>query len=190
MESFYTVDRNRKLQVGQQLDCDTNYAERKFYPVSPHYSKQDLQTLIQELYPQGISSHGKQYLLDQCLVVKKPNGTPASVCPVVPIMELVVELIRRVSFPTLPSRFTSIFGWDTKEDAISFRTSHCGNNGNICRLSAELGFRGDMTLLCLGGTILGSWLYATRYWRGLRSPFPRVECLLLAPAVVEEIVQE
>ena len=190
MPAFYTVDRSQRLQVGQQLGCDTDFGGRKFYPVSAHYTKEDLLALVKQLYPDGISNHGKEYLLDQCLVLKNPNGTPVSACPAVPIVELVAELVRRLSFPTLPSRFTSIFGWDTKQDAISFRASHCAGNGNICRVSGELGFRGDMNLLLLGGTILGAWLYATRYWSGFRSLSARVECLLTTPVNVEEVGQE
>lgn len=187
---FYTVDRSKRLKVGQTLCPDTDYTGRKFFPVVPHHTNEDLEAYVRDLFPAGLSIHGKQYLLDQCLVVNDPVGKPLSVCPVMPVMELVSELVRRTSFPGLPSRFTSVFAWDTKEEAATFRASHCGGAGSICRVSGKVGFRGDMNLLLLGGTILGSWLYATKYWSSARTATPRVECLLLSPVTVDEVFPE
>lgn len=184
---FYTVDHTRQLIVGQEILCDQDFSGRRFYPVQDHYTQTDLERFADSLFPDGLSRHGKQYLLDELIVIKSQSGTPLSVCPVMPVIELVSELVRRANFPGRPSRFTSIFAWETKEEALAFRESHRGGQGTICRVSAGSYFRGDMNLLFLGGTILGSWLYATRYWSGETSPTPRMECLLTDGVFVEDI---
>lgn len=186
--SYFTVDRGSQLQVGQRLDCDEDYHGRRFYPIKPHYSKKDLEAFTHELFPEGLSRHGKYYLLDECLVTFDASGAKNPGCPPAPVIELVVELVRRLSFPAYPSRFTSIFAWETESEAIAFRSKHGANTGMICRISGQVGFRGDMNFIRLGRTILGSWHYAMKYWSGERSPSPEMECLLVGPVVVEEIV--
>lgn len=186
--SYFTVDRGSQLRVGQRLDCDADYRGRRFYPVKTHYTKKDLECFTRELFPQGLSRHGKYYLLDEGLVTRDASGAKNPGCPATPAIELVVELVRRLSFPTYPSRFTSIFAWETESEAVAFRAQHGANKGTICRISGQLGFCGDMSFLRLGGNILGSWLYAMKYWSGERSPSPQMECLLVAPVVVEEIL--
>ena len=187
---FYTVDRRKTLRAGQKLDCDGDLSGRKFYPVASHYSEADIETLLHELYPQGTSMHGKEYLLDRCIVMKDSAGKTLPAVSANPQTELIFELVRRLSFPHLPSRFTSMFGWEQKEEAAIFREQHCSGSGQICEVSAELGFKGDMGLLLPGGTILGSWLFAQRYWSGMQLSSPSWECLLLAPVFVMAILPD
>ncbi len=180
---FFTLDRRASLKPGQVLVPNLDFAGRRFYPLSGHYDRADLETFARSLFPGGLSEHGKNYLLDELIVVSGPHG-PEPLVPNTPAVELVAELVRRMSFPERPSRMACVFAWSTLGEARRFRASHGSPGSAIYRVSCEVSSRHDMTLLYLGGTILGSWLFATRYWPGEAGPTPFWEELLVPPVEV------
>lgn len=189
MGIYYTVDRSRDLEPGSRLVCNHELSNCRMFPMKEHFDRADIEALAKAEFPNGLSPHGKRYFLDEPLVISTSNG-PAPYAPHIPIIELVVELIRRLEFPDHPSRYESLFAWETPEDATSFRDSYCAGEGNLLRVEAECAGRYDMNQLFLGGTTSGSWMFARRYWNGVASARPCWEVLLRLPASVIEVVDE
>jgi hypothetical protein len=160
-------------------------------PCHGSYTQEELTTFVVSLFPSGLALHGKHYLFDECLIVRGLTPTaPQPFAQHVPIIELVAELVRRLSFPDHPSRFTSVFAWESLDDAKWFRQKYSSPEAPIFRMSGEMTFRGDINLLLLGGTILGAWLYATKYWRGDSSASPRWEVLVVPPVTIDDAHNE
>ena len=178
MARYFTVDRSGGLQPGAEVRCDADFASYRFFPVQDHFTRGDLERLIHDLFPDGLTRHGKRYLLDECLVIRTPQG-PAPQVPHIPIIELVCELVRRLSFPERPSRLQALFAWATRDEALLFQQESGG--GTIYEVEADSYFRSDMKLLYLGGSVIGAMLFAMKYWRAEASPVPRWEYLLVPP---------
>jgi len=181
MLRYYTVDRSDSLQPGSQVIADFNFHSCRFFPVQDHFTRQDLERLVQELFPEGLTQHGKRYLLDECLVIPTPHG-PAPQVPNIPMVELICELVRRLSFPNLPSRLQALYAWASPDEALAFQREFGG--GTIYEVEGDQYFRGDMNLLYLGGSGIGAWQFAMKYWSGDASPAPRWEYLLVPPVRV------
>lgn len=191
MPEFFTVDRTNSLAPGMVLEADHNFGGLRFFHIENSYTSQDLTEFARDLFPAGLMEHGKRYLLDERITTSTPDG-PLPYVPNGPAIELAVELVRRASFPERPSRFSCAFGWSTPEEAHIFRGSYTAAGGSaeeggitpIYAVSCARTFRADMRQLLTGGTILGAWLYATRYWRGEATANPLWEELLIPPVKV------
>jgi len=188
MHEYFTVDRRKQLTPRMVLNTDTNYDNRKFWPIMNICNKDDLSNLVNELYPNGLTEHGKRYLLDECLAIRTNNG-PAPAVPNIPIMELVFELVRRIEFPNQISRFQAIFGWETIEEAIEFKKSHGINDSSICAVICKESAKLDMNLLYLGGSTIGSIFFARKYWSGKAGTDPRWEILMRPPVEIVRIIE-
>lgn len=178
MPRYYTVDRSAGLQPGTQVLADADFKGCRFFPVQDHFTREDLERLVLELFPGGLTRHGKRYLLDECLVIATPQG-PAPQVPHIPMIELACELVRRISFPELPSRLQALFAWQSRDEALAFQRE--SGSGTIYEVEADKFFRGDMKLLYLGGSGIGAWHFAMKYWTAEASPTPRWEYLLVPP---------
>lgn len=111
------------------------------------------------LFPDGVSRHGEQYLL---------RGSSSALL-VAPNIELIFEYVRRASFPTMPSRFTSVFGWETPAAAAVGRSAIPGGIGPgtaVWLIECAIAQRVDMRLLAIEGSILATSALAHRYWEG------------------------
>lgn len=188
MNEYFTVDRNKSLTPGQILNIDTYIDNRKFWPIQNIVDKNDLANLVNELYPNGLTEHGKRYLLDECLVIPTSNG-PAPSVPHMPMIELIFELVRRLEFPNQISRFQVIYGWDSVEDAKKFKLLHGTNDSSIYAVTCEESVRLDMNLLYLGGSSIGSIFFARKYWRGEAGNNPQWEILMKPPVEVVRIIE-
>lgn len=172
MHTYFHVDRRRFFRAGQLIE-----------PQSLDLQKvPDLATHLSEIFPEGVSAHGRQYMNSDVLAGR---GEPA--------IELIWEYARRAFFPDRPSRFTATCAWQTVEEAIGFRAREGSPDAKIWRLEAEHpGFVADMNLLHIGTSTLRASQFAHRYWSGLSWPEiertvlppPRWEVLLTGPIVV------
>ena len=179
--TYFHVDRSSALVAGTDVIADRDYTSCSFYPVQDHFHRSDLEALVDELFPGGMTRHGKQYLLSEPLVIRTQQG-PLPAVPHIPMIELISELVRRLLFPERPSRLTALFAWESLDEAIRFRNETGG--GKIYHVEANEIFRGDMKLLLLGGSGVGAVQFARKYWRGDSSPQPRWEYLLVPPVRV------
>jgi|ThiBiot_500_plan_2_1041550.scaffolds.fasta_scaffold62392_1 hypothetical protein len=187
MSVYFHVDRSAELVPGQVIISDKDYVSCIFHPVLDCFDQSDLELLVNELFPAGLTRHGKHYFLNHSLLVHTPEGIVPFV-PHLPVIELTVELVRRLYFPERPSRFASIFAWKSLNEAKLFQKEFGGEQ--ILQLEADASFCGDMDLLFLGGSGVGAIQFAMKYWRGESSSSPRLEYLLIPPVRVISAVPE
>jgi len=109
MQRYYTVDRSDSLSPDAEVSCNTDFAACRFFPIKDHFTRADLENITQQLFPAGLTNHGKKYLLDECLIIKTQQG-PEPYVPHIPMIELIFELVRRrnvsMSLGHLPLAFS------------------------------------------------------------------------------------
>ncbi len=163
---LFTVDRRSTLRKG--LVCElVEHAD-----ITP----EDIQKLVAELCPGGVSAHGELYLLR---TNSTTNVTDANT-------EVLFELVRQAKYPHLPSRYQSIFAVDSLDAAQSFKEYTGSNEAPVFQLSADDAFRADMRLLDARMSALVKVMFANRYWQGLPHPEqePFWEWLVPCPAII------
>ena len=145
MREFFTVDRAGSLTEGI-VDLT------RWNDVDPP----ELQTHVDELWPEGVSQHGDRYVL-----ISGASGLLPE-----PNIELLWEYARRAFAAAAPSRFQSFFAFESIEAAQRFRAEFGGGSGTIWHLTTEgSSFRADMRWLTLKGSALMVSHAAVSYWR-------------------------
>ncbi|WP_322049778.1 DUF2441 domain-containing protein [Paraburkholderia bannensis] len=167
MTKYYTVDRRMRLSVGQILGLS---------PVDLQ-SIPDLEAHYKHLFPNGVSDHGHRYL------PHRANERDPSI-------ELLWEFVRRAAFPHRPSRLTSVFAWQSLDDARRFKRENHLTDARIYELKGGNPFVANMSLLNNSTPLLRTSQMAHAYWEGGVGPTtvgladPRWEVLLSAPVIV------
>jgi hypothetical protein len=174
MTEYYLVSLN-ELQINQKLELTTEKSAIPFWNVQGLYTENDAKNKIDELYPNGVSKHGIQYLSEK-FDFPKLNGK--DFVPNMAMIEWTFELIRRNSFKEKPSRFVSVFGCENIEQAKIFKKERRNNQGNIYKVKAENSFKADMNFLYLGPSVLGNQVLAEKYWNGESTKNPFWEILM------------
>lgn len=161
MAQFYSLDRlgtlNQDLEIRLTRYNDINPAE--------------LQQHVDLLFPDGLSRHGEQYFL-------KNDSSPRFSAPSI---EMLFEYVRRACFPDRPSRFQSMFAFESLNEAIEFKARYGNGQGTIWQIESIEYFKADMGLLILGNTILVHSYLAHKYWKGEAGERPIWEVLLVPP---------
>lgn len=136
-------------------------AQNHFHTAPNGPIRQELEAHLSDLYPEGLSKHGKFYLLDHV----QANETWAvlshvtRMVPISPMIELVYELVRRNDFPARPSWYASMFALETDDDAIHFRSAR-GWQGRIFKVESASAFRVDMNQLQIDASSIVALLKA------------------------------
>ena len=171
-KTLYTVDRLDFLSANYSVDL------KKYTDLDPPF----LQHHVDELFPEGVSSHGNQYFLNS-----KSNPMLSA-----PQTELIVEYVRRACYPQCPSRFQSLFAVETIQQAQQFRQKYDGDSGSIWQIEVDTTqiFKADMNLLGVGASILVSSFAAHEYWKGNMSSDPFMEYLVQLPVIIKTKVIE
>ncbi len=179
MPEFFTVatEEISKLEELNLLEIEKSI----FTKNDGYFSLEETERKLNSLFSNGISYHGKQYLLDQCLPVY--DNAQKAYFPHMPMIELIFELTRQIKFNDKPSRFESIFGCETLEEAKQFRQNRRNNNFKIYKVSAESYFKADMHLLS-ATSIAGNMVLAEKYWNGESSKNPFWEILMKPPVKI------
>lgn len=168
---FLTVDRRRTMNQGQVISLV------KHADISPP----ELQLHVNCLFPEGLSRHGERYFISSQTQAQETN----------PSIELLLEYVRRARFPNRPSRFQSLFGIMTMEDALWFASAYGCDDSLIWEVECETFFRADMSLLTQNCTNLVYSYYAELYWSGRTvTANPRWESLLVPPIAVTRLIGE
>lgn len=144
----YHVDRLGTLQEGQIIELE------RYDDVRPKV----LQAHVDSRFAEGVTKHGERYML-------QPPGPEMLFDPWI---ESTCELSRRAEFPRLPSRFQSVFGCATLDEARAFLAKFGAEPTDAQILEVETDskpFRADMHCLDIRGSILVSAYGARRYWR-------------------------
>jgi len=182
MTEFYLVSL-KDLEINQKLNLMTENNDIPFWNIEGLYTENDAKTKLNELYPNGLSKHGIQYLSEK-FDFPKSNGK--DYVPNMPMIELTFELVRKIKFPDTPSRFISVFGCESYEMAKKFRTEYRNNQGKIYKVLAEKWNKLDMGFLYVGPSILGNQIMAEKYWSGKPSINPFWEILMTGKIEVIE----
>jgi len=169
MGFYYTVDSKNFLKSGLMIEI------KKYDDVRPI----ELQEHVDKLFPDGFTNFGERYFLCDAIMHKKIENQ----------LELVFEYVRRSNFPTAPSRFQSVFGFDTTESARVFIEKYRKGKGSIWKVEADKLFKADMNLLHSGSLLRVSY-QAHTYWSGNpENSTPFWEFLLSPPVKVIDIVE-
>jgi hypothetical protein len=185
MPLLFHVDRKASLHEGQVLELVPWSAVLP----ADRIPDQDLQAHVEELFPAGLSWHGRQYLFWQ----NKPAFPMAPGFYVEPdvstmrshAIDLIFEYVRRSAFPERPSRYQSWFCWTSMADVDRFLALMNAPGAAVWEVDGEPTFRADANLLGLSTALRGSFV-AHRYWRGepLANKQPHWECFVGPGAVV------
>lgn len=188
MKTYFTVDRRGGLNSGESLQLIRDYSPYTCYEVSGVFNKDDLVFRLQTLYPEGLSRHGVQYLMESCLIIPDlQTGQSLRITPLEPVIETIFEQVRINEFPHRPSRMQAMFAWSSLKDASRFRGS--AENHLIYQVESSSAFVADMNLLHLGGSLVGAYEYAKKYWSGNKSDNPNLEVLIPLPVVIGDVIQ-
>ncbi len=217
MHHFFTVDRRGLLKQEGQLLSVTHYDDIAFSldGIETLYGNdpgKELQNHVDFLFPNGVTPHGEQYFLNSkkspafvhkavnflhscgSLDQAKKDMHSTLSNSTMALIEILFEYVRRGCFPDKPSRFTSLFGWETLEQAQAFRKKYGKESMPIWKIQAEKFFRADMNLLSINLPSVLILSYSVhRYWAGLpaiHNSTPCWEILLPPPIKVLHQVQE
>jgi hypothetical protein len=186
MATFYTVS---VIPLVANVSLTLNY---KDYNPLTELSKQgwferdETEKILYELYPEGLSIHGKQYAIKSYTVTNGGNDLKIQYSRAI---ELQLELVRRLRFPDKPSRFISMFGSETLEDALRYKSKHRYADSLIYEVNTDSYFRADMNWLSGCTSLIGGEVAASKYWQGLPTADPIWEILLQFPVnVIRQIL--
>lgn len=184
MTKYYTVDRSGNVSPGLAFELKSDYTQYQIWTVQNLYNEGDVIARINQLYPEGLSEHGIFYLIKQGVVIFE-NGTrrPLNVTHTTPMVEAIFELVRQNEFPNLPSRMQSIFAWCEMKDAQEFKGAS-GIECQIYEVDCENAFIADQNLLYLGGSVIGAYELARKYWSGEKSDNCKLEVVIRLPVVI------
>lgn len=134
---------------------------------------------VAERFPGGLSKHGRFYATSDLYEADAARLWDVG-------CELLFELVRLADYAYRPSRFQSVFGFRSVEDAARFRERYDQRDSLVWAVEAEAAFVADMRLLDVAD--LGRGLHRARYyWEGgtfLEDPL--WEVLLVPPVEVVE----
>src|SRR5262249_26074492 len=159
-EIFYSVDRSGLYQTGGTLDLwqQDRVRERPFWRLPDWFEADDLRTHVAELFPDGLSLHGWQFMVERHDFIRPTNSDALFVTHNM-VVELVFEYVRRAVFPSRGSRFQSFFAWESLQMARAFRKE----GQALYRVESSSIFRADQSWLTLGVQNAIASLSAHRY---------------------------
>lgn len=168
-ETYYHVDRGDELAPGEALTLE-----------HPDEWRPPVEATLADCYPGGLSHHGRHYCTQRLHEGDGDDLWDFS-------CEMIFEFVRAQRFPERPSRFQSIFGFESRADVEAFLEDFGDPPYTVWEVRADRGFRADMNLV--DAVDLAHGLHrADHYWRGetfLDDPLWEV---LLEPPV--EVVRE
>ena len=186
----YHISRGKELPIGEPLELKNH----------------NLNQLESDLFPKGVSYHGHKSLvadwfssplstIDMTKSIKKPSRF---------ITEYTFELIRRLKFPNMPSRMTSLFALKSLDD-LQYWSELTANEYAVFQIEVnELPVEVDASFLSAGLTQIfidntpffqdvqfsqafhpsENWENAINYWSGELSDDPKPELLVPFPVNV------
>lgn len=204
---LYHADRNSLLSEGMKLDLKADYELTR-----PE------QIVFRDLFPEGLSKHGINYIQDcvynfrhfpvrfiptskselRCIVADEITEANYRISSTE--CEYKFELIRRALFPTLPSRFQSIFAVSDLSDFEQWLDVGFTSDDHVYELQVPDGTKRFDSTWLRGGYNTGydveknlvfqgyspsiSLHLAINYWKGAPSESPRWEYLVPLPVTV------
>lgn len=183
----YKIDRFNSISVGQTLELCTNYVPDDAYP----------EFLTNNFVPGGLSNYGKYILNDSSTSLNIPftlnDLSSAHSVVVTALIEYTFEIIRQARYPSLPSRYQSVYAVKNISDfsawpeltypkyeiyKIEFdKQDSVYLDANFLKICLYQEYREDEKLN-YGFSPGNSWYYANQYWSGAISEAPKMELLI------------
>ncbi|WP_017416032.1 DUF2441 domain-containing protein [Clostridium tunisiense] len=169
---FYHLDRGNSLKEGQvvelkqidDIEC-TNV---------PKLSS-ELQNHFNELFSDGVTRHGEMYF-----AFGGHNNSN-------PIIELILEYIRKANFNNKPSRNKCLFAVENINDIFRLATLLNAKNFTVWEVECESYFKANMNLLGINtpSILINSYIF-NDYWKGNQGidDNPLWEYLLVPPVKI------
>lgn len=145
------------------------------------HTEEEFKAFKRKLFPNNLLSKFGETFLHNVFISSGPNMAFTNNEY---FLETVFDLIRQQRYPHLNSRFTSIFGCLTLEDAKKIRETTFGGKGSIYKVSCKDFLKADMSLLKQCASIIGIQLIAEKYWSGIASTTPFWEILMNPPMTI------
>ncbi|HII4062765.1 TPA: DUF2441 domain-containing protein [Yersinia enterocolitica] len=190
MAKYYTADSANGLRPFCQI-IQGNYEPKK----------QELATFLTQMYPDGLSKHGHNYLYNPGPLMDEKNGDGQAL-----LIGLVFELVRRSHFPEKPSRYQSLFACQHISEVKEFREQLADEreedeirNAPIYEVFTDEAVHcGDMRLLSDDCPVLELYRRAYLYWSGEPAPVregkeeekPFWELLIPLPVLIGRQISE
>lgn len=182
---YFSVDRRGFYREGETLSLfeDNPLSGRVLLAVEDFITPDHLHDHLKQLFPDGLSLHGWDYISRQPLLIQVP-GHPVQADYNLSL-ELLVEYVRRAAFPNLPSRLQSYFAFASLGEAKGFKTG----DQPIYRVRADLVLQRDQRWLRHGHQNAIASYAAHRYWSGAAATNPKWEHMMVPPVRVLERIE-
>ncbi|WGM00905.1 hypothetical protein [Arsenophonus nasoniae] len=143
---LFMVDRRRIYSTGDVVGL------KRFNDIRPA----EMSLLVDHLFPRGVSPQGESYFINN----------NAKIYDISPFIDWGLEFYRRCVYPEKPSRYTSLFAWDSVEKARHFRLTEGKPSDKIFTIQTDIYHHGDMSLLNNNQTVLAFTNIMDLYWSG------------------------
>ena len=187
---YYHIDRNNTLFEGQIISTQKNFI--------PNNS--DGIFLVEKLFPNGVSMHGAHYLNDNAYFFYRTKALIEEIynsnnINSIYFAEYAFELIRRLFFPSKPSRYESLFALENLND-IKMWSELTNTNYRVFEIETEDVFQTFDANFIRGGLCFNAkelyqgfspslnFKLAFSYWAGEKSDVPKPEVLLPLPVTI------
>lgn len=101
---------------------------------------------------------------------------------------MILENVRKAYYPSLPSRYQSIFASASIEEAKMFRQKFGCPEDRIYEVTATECTRVDMNYIYLGTQNIAGSFFAHQYWSGKATKYPFFEYVVKLPAAISKEV--
>lgn len=159
---YYSVDRHGTCAEGKE--CQLEPYEDRTEPL------QGIGEHIRAMCPEGYSVHGKRYYShggrNEPSCGSYRQDYTCSPYYKDALLELLAELVRQAHYRDKPSRFQSMFAWDSLANAKTWQSNHAPGSPIYELIPTQRVHRGDMALLTLGGTMARINMQLHLYWQG------------------------
>lgn len=174
---LYHIDRNNLLSEGLVLTPEIN----------PFPDWPECVSLCNDFFPNGVSKHGAHFL--QTFSSNNFEMINSS------IIDIIFELVRRCEFPSMPSRYESLFALKSPNE-ITLWPELLTSGLNIYQIEIPDDGFVELDANNLHGGIAPGGDYhflfsptmmindAKKYWSGHLTESPRMECLIPLPVTV------
>lgn len=162
---LFMVDRRGIYSTGDTI------IPKKFADISPP----EMSSLVDKLFPCGLAPQGERYFINN----------EAKIYEISEFIDWSLEFYRRGVCPEKPSRYTSLFAWDSLEKAKKFRLTDGKPSNKIFIIHTDSYHRGDMSLLGNDQTVLEFTYAMDLYWSGKTvNPSPLWEYICPLPVSI------
>lgn len=198
--------KGRMAMILYHLDRENSFPTKKdeqFIKPSKILNIDEVKNQSNQEYVHGISNHGDKYLsfFDENYDSMEETYNNFRIYTI----EYIFEMVRRLYFPNLPSRFTSLFACKTKDEIMCWYDVLTHNKQKYPNITIKIISTDRKTLICdtywrdgisnllfyNDRSVFSPFAYheyAINYWKGIKGKKPRMEVLCELPVTIIESI--